>query len=58
MMLDENKLEGTIPTQVGLMSRLEVFSLAKNNITGSLPDVWDAVPNLCECRFAVGFGRS
>jgi hypothetical protein len=50
--LEENNLSGTIPTEVGLMSKLEVFSVAKNNITGSLPDVWDNMPNLCTLQLS------
>lgn len=37
MWLDGNYVKGTIPTEVGLMSNLASFSVAKGSLTGTIP---------------------
>ena len=38
LLLDDNRLEGPIPVQLSLLTDLRVLTLAKNVLTGSIPD--------------------
>ena len=58
LLLDHNQLKGTIPPEVGAMTRLEAFSVSNNSITGSLPDIWDKMPNLGACGCCRRYSRA
>ena len=38
LVLDDNSLTGTLPTELGLLKNLEYFSITGNELTGNVPN--------------------
>ena len=49
MFLYDNLLEGTIPTEVGLMTDLKSFGVGRNELTGELPSEISELKELSTC---------
>ena len=50
--LPESDLLATIPTELGLLTSLEIIDLKKNLIRGTLPTAFTSLPNLVLCNLA------
>ena len=44
--MDDNKLTGTIATEIGQLKKLEKFTLNENEISGSVPTEIGGLENL------------
>nr|ALB00070.1 PSKR2 [Populus tomentosa]ALB00092.1 PSKR2 [Populus tomentosa]ALB00100.1 PSKR2 [Populus tomentosa] len=46
ILLSNNRINGTIPPEVGRLKELHVLDLSRNNITGTIPDSFSQMENL------------
>lgn len=46
--VNENKLSGTIPPEIGNLKKLQVLYMGMNSFTGSVPDMFNGLKSLCK----------
>lgn len=46
IMLQVNRLSGTLPMEFGMLPRLNYLNLAGNNLSGTLPESWSSLSNI------------
>jgi LRR receptor-like serine/threonine-protein kinase FLS2 len=49
---DNSNLEGSIPTTIGLLTNLEIFSIENSNVAGAIPAEIGGATSLVEIRAA------